>query len=130
MPCALANAYTSCDVHTLQCSFKYCFAHYKDCAGDAAVLGCPIDLEHDPKNCGTCGMTRDPPVNGVPGCAGGQCAVGSCNPPYEDCNHLYNNGCETNLKADGQHCGACGHACLAGQTCIAGVCQTPDAGLD
>jgi hypothetical protein len=55
--------------------------------------------------------------------------VGGCNPPYEDCNQYYADGCETNLSKNAAHCGACGHVCDAG-SCNDGVCGTPDAGTD
>jgi len=124
-PCVLLNAYAGCDAHTHQCVFNGCVGTYKN-----AVLGCPTDLAHDPGNCGGCGTHCRTPSNGATGCSAGLCAVGSCNAPYEDCNHLYSDGCETNLDTNLAHCGACGHACAVGETCRSGGCNALDAATD
>jgi hypothetical protein len=128
-PCSLLNAYTTCDPETRQCSFSGCVAHYEHCSLNPADGGCPIDLEHNADHCGTCARSCPTPSNGVAGCAGGVCAVGSCDQPYEDCDRDPGNGCETNLSTDSAHCGSCGHACDAG-TCSRRVCSIPDAGAD
>src|SRR5262249_38069312 len=44
-------------------------------------------------------------------CQGGACMAGSCSPGWGDCNSDGSDGCETNLRADADHCGACGVAC-------------------
>jgi hypothetical protein len=129
-PCVLLNAYAGCDTQIHQCVPIGCVGTYKNCPRDNAVLGCPTDLAHDPESCGGCGTHCNTPINGVAGCSAGLCAVGSCNAPYEDCNHLYDDGCETNLRTDPASCGGCGHACAPGQDCAGGVCESPDASDD
>ena len=48
--------------------------------------------------------------NGGPACTAGQLC---CQTPA---------GC-TNIQTDAQNCGACGHKCAAGKTCVSGACQ-------
>jgi hypothetical protein len=62
-------------------------------------------------------------------CAGGACTNGSCSLTCLDgkgnCDGDASNGCETNLKTDAAHCGACDTPCnLAGATvlCSGGKC--------
>ena len=54
----------------------------------------------------------DTAKDGVPGC--GAFVV--------DCDGTDSNGCETDLRTDASHCGACGHSCLEG-ACLGGRCQ-------
>jgi hypothetical protein len=49
-----------------------------------------------------------------------------CPPGFANCNGKRGDGCEVNLTADVQHCGACQNACpreTATSTCVAGACQ-------
>src|SRR5579859_525195 len=48
------------------------------------------------------------------------CAAG-----YASCVDPQNDQCETNVEADGLHCGACGNACPVGAVCTAGTCGPP-----
>ncbi len=50
----------------------------------------------------------------------------ACAAPWEDCNGLPGDGCETDLGGDPQHCGACGHVCGLPNgltSCNAGACE-------
>jgi hypothetical protein len=125
-PCAFAHAFARCDSKTNACISVGCVPPYTSCPDDN---GCATDTAHDANNCGGCGMTCPPRPHSTPGCAGGLCAVASCDAPYEDCDRRYPNGCETNLQSDPAHCGACDHACDGG-VCVLGVCQAGDAGTD
>jgi hypothetical protein len=50
--------------------------------------------------------------------------VYTCNgPALRDCDGAPENACETDVTTSVAHCGACGVACAATQTCTAGVCQ-------
>ena len=46
----------------------------------------------------------------------------ACDPGVADCDGSLSTGCETNVASDARHCGACDHACAAGQHCVASVC--------
>lgn len=56
-------------------------------------------------------------------CHLGVCAPQGCQPGFGDCDGRAANGCETDLTADAEHCGACGNACAQGVPCVAGACQ-------
>lgn len=45
-------------------------------------------------------------------CGGdGDCAVGTCEPEFENCDTLPKNGCEVDLDSTYDNCGACGASC-------------------
>jgi hypothetical protein len=124
-PCVLRNSYANC-FHGA-CNVSGCVGSYLNCGSQQECL---TDLAHDPNNCSGCGVICPKPTNGTPGCAAMQCAVGGCDDGWEDCNHVYDDGCETNLRNDPASCGVCHHACASGQTCVLGVCASTDAGSD
>jgi hypothetical protein len=87
------------------------------------------NLLTDANDCGACGnpCVRDPGKNLLGMCRKGVC-VDECSPDWGDCDGDPTNGCETNLKTNIMHCGACGARCdtAAGQPCVDGVClMTP-----
>jgi hypothetical protein len=45
-----------------------------------------------------------------------------CNTGYGDCDKNATNGCETNLNADGNHCGTCSTVCRGNDHCSSGTC--------
>lgn len=62
--------------------------------------------------------------HGVTSCASGEC-VPVCTSDYDDCDGTPQNGCETDLLSDPNHCGKCFAACPASEgtpTCDAGKC--------
>lgn len=98
--------------------------------GDACV-----DLSLDPRNCGACAVdctqaTQD--EHGIGTCVNGACKF-ACSTGWGDCDGDSRNGCETNINADTNNCGACGSTCdlLMGQPCIGGRCaeETCDGGI-
>ena len=92
--------------------------------GDAGVPDGGVDIQTDPFNCGSCGHVCTT-AHGTPACANGQCATGSCDANWGDCNSLPGDGCETDLRTTTAHCGSCGIACVNpnGSTqCLAGTC--------
>lgn len=72
-----------------------------------------------PRAAATCPM----PPNGTVACMG-RCVIATCSEGFGDCNGSVADGCETDVRRSTVHCGACGHACAAGQSCIAGTCAT------
>jgi hypothetical protein len=90
------------------CDYSSCnAANFKDCDGKREN-GCEINTDNDPINCGGCGPAAPqnckelPNVNvGSIQCSAGKCntaAAGACAVNYNDCDGIYQNGCE--LKND------------------------------
>ena len=81
-----------------------CSGGLTDCGGAC------VDLLDDPSHCGGCGQQCSA-ANGTPGCSDGSCAIASCSAPYEDCDGIYETGCEVNTDQDPLRCGGCGIVC-------------------
>ena len=126
-PCVLLNASARCD-NNGQCAVSGCVGDYLNCS-ESDQSGCEIDSAHDPLNCGGCTIICMKPAQGIAGCSAKQCAVGGCDDGFEDCNHVYSDGCETDLQNDDQNCGTCGYACKPAESCQLGVCVTNDGGV-
>ncbi len=101
------------------------------CGGGTTFCGdrCAT-LETDAQHCGTCGRACPGGANGDPACRGGVCGL-TCNAGFGDCDNVASTGCETNLRAAIEHCGACGRACrlanaatvCADASCRIGACN-------
>ncbi|NMB74800.1 MAG: hypothetical protein GYA21_06680 [Myxococcales bacterium] len=120
----------SCDVphgsatcRSGDCSLQSCEEGFGNCDGDSDT-GCEAELASDPQNCGRCG-NECTPAHGTGGCAQGACVIASCETGFGDCNDTAADGCETDLVADQANCGACAHACPAGQECRDSQCAEP-----
>jgi Putative metal-binding motif len=121
--CSVAHGTPGCDAMK-GCVIGSCNAPYKDCDGQYAN-GCEIDTSSDVNNCTGCG-TKCTVNNGTPACVNSQCVVGSCGPPFKDCNNNPGDGCEINTSSDVAHCGGCGMACSMNNiaaTCSGGNCN-------
>jgi hypothetical protein len=114
------------------------------------ACGCPagftqcgdecVDIQADNANCGSCGTKCVAPPNDSPewkcgagiqapnttwACTTGACTM-QCKQSFGDCNDAFcADGCETDFTSDRLNCGACGHACGAGQDCVDGSCICP-----
>jgi hypothetical protein len=97
-----------------------CAPGYDVCTTDGGFY-CAV-LSGDNNNCGTCGKV----------CPLGQyCSVGTCTPLSNSCPQGQTlcgadagSGTCVNLQADNNNCGMCGHACGAGESCLASSCQS------
>jgi hypothetical protein len=126
VPCEPANASgPSCDTGT--CSYDSCNTGFLDCDMDAPN-GCEVDGTSDPLNCNTCG--RDCSQLGFVNaatytCAQGMCGWTGCQPGFDDCDAIFDNGCELPLDTP-TDCGGCGVPCapqnVANAQCPGGQC--------
>jgi uncharacterized protein (TIGR03382 family) len=124
--CSLPNAVADCTGAT--CVVNACTPGWGDCDG-AAASGCETALG-TVDHCGSCLDSCAFP-HASSGCTGGACVLEGCASGYGDCDADPQNGCEEPLTST-SHCGACGNACPAGQTCVGGGCTAgcPDADGD
>ncbi|MDP1917716.1 MAG: hypothetical protein Q8L14_15850 [Myxococcales bacterium] len=84
-----------------------------------------ISLQSDVANCGRCGNACMV-ANATPRCLAGQCEIGQCTAPFDDCNGRLTDGCEENKQTSVNHCGMCGRRCVATNatsSCAAGQCN-------
>ncbi|MBX3213287.1 MAG: hypothetical protein KF850_14725 [Labilithrix sp.] len=122
------------------CVATECPYPFGTCGGTSGTnntYACGTNLLADRNNCGTCGnacpqASAFPELNMDTQCVDGACqrqCVPRSGVQYGDCNGLVDDGCETNLGNDPDHCGACGNACPAGpdgaRRCINGQCGCP-----
>ncbi len=108
------------------CGVGACNAGFGNC-NNMPADGCEVNLSNTIANCGACG-TVCAAANGTPSCAMGACGVAACNAGFGNCDMNAANGCEANTNTDVNNCGGCGTRCVAGQMCVAGMCQGGMAG--
>lgn len=118
--CDLPNAVEACVGG--QCAVSACEAGFDDCDGSDST-GCESNIASDPAHCGACDLPCPGVLNGTAGCSGGQCTIGSCAPPFENCDGNFASGCDVNTTNSSAHCGGCGMPCPGGQGCQGGLCQ-------
>jgi hypothetical protein len=119
--CSTPHATPACTNQV--CSIGACAPGYLDCDGKVSD-GCEINGGADVTNCGTCGNVCAV-ANGSPTCTGGACAILSCNPGFQDCDHKATDGCEVNTNTNTANCGSCGSPCItpnATPSCANGMC--------
>jgi hypothetical protein len=117
--CSFDNASASCD--TGVCTMGACDAGYDDCDSNSST-GCEADLS-SPSTCGTCAnVCSYDHASAV--CNQGACEIGACDTGWGNCDSNDANGCETDVRENVNHCGACDSPCQAGEACVAGGCTT------
>ncbi len=108
-----------------------CSGMFASCDGNGAN-GCETDTGSDEMNCGGCGIQCQA-VNGSNTCVLGIC-IPSCANGFGDCDPFPENGCETDIRSDDLHCGACGTECLdvnGTNSCVNRICvPSCNAGFD
>lgn len=95
-----------------------------DCNG-LSDDACEVDSRSDSAHCGGCGQACPAVENAAAACVAGRCGLGACGDGYGDCNGDERDGCEVDLRASLESCGACGKGCtIANGTplCSAAVC--------
>lgn len=83
-----------------------CGADQRDCNGACVAVTDPAF------GCGSAACAPCVVPNAIPACAGGACAVNTCNGGFADCNADPADGCETDLSRP-ETCGRCDVACPA-----------------
>jgi formylglycine-generating enzyme len=98
------------------------------CATGEILCGAAcVNIVTNSSHCGGCGQTCDLAHAAMQRCSASTCSVISCDPGWNNCDTMNNNGCEladAALQSNAMHCGRCGNACAAGQVCEAGACVT------
>ncbi|MEI8254556.1 MAG: hypothetical protein WCJ30_02665, partial [Deltaproteobacteria bacterium] len=84
--------------------------------GQSCCDGACVNLLLTSEHCGLCERRCGGTV-----CLGGQC-TSTCVLGRLDCDGNVVNGCEVDAATDPGHCGSCGRACHASQSCSAGTC--------
>lgn len=119
--CSLPNATTSCEAGS--CVVAACVPGFEDCNG-LDVDGCEVDTTTNMNHCGACGTVCEL-SNATEVCAASQCLITACTAPFQNCDAMNPNGCETDVQTDLMHCGACNAPCSlpnATEACVAGAC--------
>ncbi len=112
-----------------QCSGfgQVCIGQVCVCPGDVEV--CDDQIDNDCDGLVDCEDVADCPPGTACGAANLACTPSgdcACTPPNDDCDDIPENGCETNLDSDVNHCGICGNACNlphATEERVDGTCQ-------
>jgi hypothetical protein len=121
--CSTLHGTPSCSAGA--CTMATCATGYLDCSTseNTSRNGCETYVVTDPNNCGQCGkVCPNDWAHSTPTCAGSTCGH-ACTAPYDNCDGLATNGCESNLTTDGNNCGHCTNACTS-QVCRNQTCLT------
>lgn len=118
--CQFDHASARCENDT--CVLGTCETGWQNCDGDPGT-GCETNILTDVRHCGDC-STRcgDGTIDGTPTCINGRCGA-TCHEGFASCDNGAH--CDTDLRSDRDHCGACGHVCHfpnAIRSCEDGVC--------
>ena len=106
-----------------ECQVTTCDDGWGDCTDEP---GCETDLRVTVDHCDTCDAACEHETVQVAVCADRACFVAECDEDRDDCDGGFENGCEIDLNADDDNCGACGVVCGGNQadvTCLDGECS-------
>jgi hypothetical protein len=124
--CAQLHATTACENSV--CVRRSCEPGWGDCDGIASN-GCETNTSNAMDHCGGCGVRCAPYASQSAMCVAGSC-VRTCVAGRGNCDgEEADGGCEVDLTANTQHCGACGAVCgtsgvvPGGATCGDGGCM-------
>ncbi len=129
--CVAAHGVAACSAG--KCIVESCDAGFGNCnTGDADggySDGCETNTNASLSHCGACGAACSI-THATARCESGQCRVGSCTVPYQDCD-MDGTSCETDTSTSVMNCGGCGMAGLRCDTqfahatgkCVASTCQ-------
>lgn len=106
-PCNFAHASATCQGGA--CVLGACDAGFANCDGNPGT-GCEIDIRSNDNHCGSCNSPCRL-SHASARCQNEICTLETCDAGWGDCDEDAENGCETNLDHDLDHCGACGNAC-------------------
>jgi hypothetical protein len=96
------------DSHELQ---KGCAAGTKPCEVTPGELRC-VSVTNPEYGCARESCVPCTLPHTVEVCGGdGECAVGTCEPEFENCDRMPRNGCEVDLDSSYHDCGSCGANC-------------------
>lgn len=123
--CVVPNAIPACVGGT--CQVNSCTGYWADCDG-LPGNGCETNTFTNSGHCGRCDnpCTAD---NGVGACSSGLCVMQSCNTGWRDCNQQFDDGCETHVFTNPNHCGVCNFQCVLNHAvtgCAGGQCTVED----
>ena len=123
---------------------KGCAAGTKPCEVTPGELRC-VSMADPEYGCARESCVPCTLFKAVEVCGGdGECAVGTCEPEFENCDLLAKNGCEVELDASYDNCGSCGASCAealrdmphaesadcSGGRCMVGDCKDGYADCD
>jgi hypothetical protein len=121
--CGSSSATVECDIANKICIEKGCKSTPGCRTGFTCSSGYCKNLTTDKYNCGTPGNVCSS-ANGTASCSTGKCSI-VCKSGYGDCHTDTNDGCESNLATDANHCNSCTKVCTTGQVCHASACLVP-----
>lgn len=104
-----------------------CPVGFVECDGNPETV-CETDTTSSLDHCGMCEHACAARMDANIGCVAGTCSITSCNNGHENCDNFYDNGCETNIATNNDHCGSCGNSCQAltpnamTMTCMNSIC--------
>lgn len=126
--CNLPNAVEGCN--NGNCTVVSCNGAFENCDNNPAN-GCEVNSDTDEAHCGACGRACSNANTATVTCTAGVCNS-TCDPGFGNCSQPAapgaDNGCESNLNTDEDHCGSCTRPCsnanVATRVCTAGVCNS------